>query len=87
MVDGGYDGKPFAEWAAQTGGWTVEVIKKAEDGSFHVLLRRWVVERTFAWLLKYRRDFEHRIESGVGFIHAAMLRLLLRRLAPSVPTS
>lgn len=95
-VDGGYDGKPFAEWAAQTGGWTVEVVKKAEDGSFQVLPRRWVKgssmipERTFAWLLKCRRlyrDFEHRIESVVGFIHAAMLRLLLRRLAPSVPTS
>lgn len=89
-VDGGYGGKPFAEWAEETGGWTVEVVKKAEDGSFQVLPRRWVVERTFAWLLKCRRlcrDFEHRIESVVGFIYAAMLRLLVRRLAPSTPTS
>jgi putative transposase len=89
-VDGGYGGEPFAEWAEEMGGWTVEVVKKAEDRSFQVLPRRWVVERTFAWLLKCRRlccDFEHRIESVVGCIYAAMLRLLVRRLAPSTPTS
>ena len=89
-VDGGYDGEPFATWAATTGGWTVEVVKKVADGTFQVLPRRWVVERTFAWLLKCRRlcrDFEHRIESVVGFIYAAMLRLLVRRLAPSTATS
>lgn len=84
-VDGGYDGTPFAEWARETGDWTVEVVKKAKDGSFQVLPRRWVVERTFAWLYKCRRlrvDFEQRIESVAGFIHVAMIRLLLRRLAP-----
>lgn len=80
----GYDGAPFAEWAEEEGGWTVEVVHKAEDGSFQVLPRRWVVERTFAWLYKCRRlrsDFERLIESVVGFIHAAMLRLVVRRLA------
>jgi len=84
-VDGGYDGKPFAEWAADTGNWTVEVVKKSEEGGFQVLPRRWVVERTFAWLYKCRRlrtDFENRLESVAGFIHAAMIRLLVRRLAP-----
>ena len=89
-VDAGYDGAPFAEWAAEVGGWTVEVVRKAEDGSFQVLPRRWVVERTFAWLYKCRRlcrDFEHRVESVVGFIYAAMMRLLVRRLAPSTITS
>jgi transposase len=62
--------------------------QKAEDGSYQVLPRRWVVERTFAWLLKCRRhcrDFEPRIESIVGFIYEAMLRLLVRRLAPLAP--
>jgi putative transposase len=45
-----------------------------------------VIERTFAWLYKCRRlcqDFEHRVESVVGFIHVAMIRLLVRRLAPT----
>lgn len=83
-VDAGYDGAPFAEWAAETGGWTVEVVHKAEDGTFQVLKRRWVVERTFAWLYKCRRlcrDFERLARSVVGFIHVAMLRLVVRRLA------
>ena len=83
-VDAGYGGAPFAEWAEETGGWTVEVVHKAEDGSFQVVPRRWVVERTFAWLYKCRRlraDFERLTESVTGFIYAAMLRLVVRRLA------
>jgi putative transposase len=62
----------------------VEVVHELRDGSFEILPRRWVVERTFAWLCKCRRlrsDFERLIESVVGFIHAAMLRLVVRRLA------
>jgi putative transposase len=47
LVDGGYDGEPFAEWAEETRGWTVEVVTKAEHGFLYVLPRRWVVERTF----------------------------------------
>lgn len=89
-VDGGYEGAPFEEWAREQGGWTVEVVQKASDGTFEVLPRRWVVERTFAWLCKCRRlcrDFEHLASSVVGFIHVAMLRLLVRRLAPSPATS
>lgn len=83
-VDAGYNGAPFAEWAKRVGGWTVEVVHKNENGSFRVLPRRWVVERTFAWLYKCRRlraDFERLVESVVGFIYAAMLRLVVRRLA------
>jgi putative transposase len=85
-VDAGYDGDPFAAWAEEEGGWRVEVVHKQEGGGFAVLPRRWVVERTFAWLYKCRRlcqDFEHRVESVVGFIHVAMIRLLVRRLAPT----
>jgi len=41
-VDAGYDGARFAEWVAETSGWTVKVIHKAEDRSFQVLKRRWV---------------------------------------------
>jgi putative transposase len=85
-VDGGYDGSPFAEWAAAEGEWTVEVVGKPPGKGFTVLARRWVVERTFAWLYKCRRlcrDFEHRVENVVGFIHVAMIRLLVRRLAPT----
>ncbi len=85
-VDGGYDGSPFAEWAEAEGKWSVVVVGKPPGKGFTVLARRWVVERTFAWLYKCRRlcrDFEHRVENVVGFIHVAMIRLLVRRLAPT----
>ena len=84
-VDGGYDGAPFASWCAEQG-WTVEVVGKPPGKGFTVLARRWVVERTFAWLYKCRRlcrDFEHLARSVTGFIHLAMIRLLVRRLAPT----
>ncbi len=85
-VDGGYSGEPFADWARQEGGWTVEVVGKSEGNGFTVLPRRWVVERTFAWLYKCRRlsrDYERLTSSVTSFIHLAMIRLLVRRLAPT----
>jgi transposase len=54
--------------------------------SFQVTPRRWVVERTFAWLSRSRRlarDYERRPETGVAMIHAAMSRMMLRRVARS----
>jgi putative transposase len=51
---------------------------------FTVLPRRWVVERTFAWLGRYRRmskDYEYLTDTGESFIYAAMIRLMLKRLA------
>ncbi|MCH8962193.1 MAG: transposase [Bacteroidetes bacterium] len=50
-VDGAYDG--VAEWALEEGGWVLEVVHKLAEKGFHVLPRRWVVERTFAWLMKW----------------------------------
>lgn len=84
-VDGGYDGAPFAQWAQEVGGWVVEVVHKVETG-FAVLPRRWVVERTFAWLYKARRlarDYERLCETVESFIYITMIRLILNRLAPA----
>jgi putative transposase len=84
-VDGGYDGAPFAEWAEDVGGWVVEVVQKIGEG-FTVLPRRWVVERTFAWLYKARRlcrDYERLCETVESFIYVTMIRLIVRRLAPA----
>jgi putative transposase len=65
----------------------IEVVKKiAEQVGFQVLPRRWVVERTFAWLNRNRRlakDFEATIDSAVAFLYAASVMLLTRRLARS----
>ena len=73
------------DWVWQLAGWVFEVIKRGEEAtSFVVLPRRWVVERTFAWLGRYRRlskDYEQLPETSEAMIYAAMAHLMLRRLA------
>ena len=67
---------------------SAEVVKRIASGSFEVLPRRWVVERTWSWLMKHRRlqiDYERCPEVAEGFVWAAHARLLLRRL--TVPTN
>ena len=75
----------MVDWVWQVAGWVFEVITRAEKGTgFVVLPRRWVVERTFAWLGRYRRlskDYEQLPETSEALIYAAMVRLMLRRLA------
>lgn len=84
-ADGGYDGQPMVQWVAQACGWLFEVIKRSDKAQGFVLLpRRWVVERTFAWLGRCRRlskDYEVLTETSEAWIYAAMVRLMLRRLA------
>lgn len=85
-VDGGYAGDNFANWVEEQ--WPkleVEVVKRlASTQGFEVLPRRWIVERTFAWLMRHRRlvrDYERTVESAESWIHLAMIRIQLRRLA------
>ena len=67
------------------GDWTVEIVKRAADAAgFQLLPRRWVVERTFAWLNRNRRlakDFEASIASARTWVYIASVQLLVRRLA------
>ncbi len=82
-ADGGYAGQ-LIDWAKHLGRWTVEIVKRTEAG-FAVLPKRWIVERTFAWLGKYRRlskDYETLTESSESMIHIAMINLMLHRLKP-----
>lgn len=84
-ADGGYRGQPFADWVKATFGWIWEVVKRNDDVSgFHVLPRRWVVERTFGWLNNYRRlskDYEELPLTSETFIYLSMSHIMLRRLA------
>jgi transposase len=85
-VDGGYTGPAFANWVkARRSKLAVQVVKRSDDvRGFKVLPRRWVVERTFGWLMHHRRlvrDYETTITSAEALIYIAMIRIQLRRLA------
>ena len=85
-VDGGYTGPAFAAWVkALRPKLAVEVVKRSDDTTgFKVLPRRWVVERTFGWLMHHRRlvrDYETSATSAEAWIFIAMIRIQLRRLA------
>lgn len=85
FADGGYQGQ-LIEIAKRLWGIVVEVVKKpAEQLGFAVLPRRWVVERTFSWLLRWRRlarDYERLPEVHEALVKWAMVGLMLNRLAP-----
>lgn len=84
-ADGGYGGQPFADWVKDSFGWIWTVVKRNEDTQgFHLLPRRWVVERTFGWLNNYRRlskDYEELPPTSETFIYLAMSHIMVRRLA------
>lgn len=82
-ADGAYSGR-FEDWVAERTGWIVEIVSKPPGGVFQVLPRRWVVERTFAWLGKFRRlskDYEALPRSEETWIYLAMTGVMLARLA------
>ena len=85
FADGGYAGEKLRMALAGNGGWMIEIIKRSDAAKgFEVLQRRWVVERTFAWLGRCRRlakDWERSIESSTAWITIASIRLITRRLA------
>ena len=83
LVDGGYNGAPFAEFIFEQLGATVEVAKRSELHTFAVIPKRWVVERSFAWIERCRRlwkNCERKISTSLAMLQTAFLSLLLRRL-------
>jgi transposase len=84
-ADGGYQGPKFRDALkkimAQV---NVEIVKRSDQAkTFVVLPRRWVVERTFAWLGRCRRlakDWENLNRKALAFLHLASIRLMLRKL-------
>jgi len=85
FADGGYRGE-LVTWVAENLHANLSIVLKKEDQQgFQVLPKRWVIERTNAWISRNRRlarDYERRVASSEAFIYAAMIRLGLRRLAP-----
>ena len=83
-ADGGYAGR-LVIWARKVLALTIEVVKRTDDAKgFAVLPRRWVVERTFAWISKFRRcvrDYETLPAHHEAMVHISMIMTMSRRLA------
>jgi transposase len=83
FADAGYQGPKMAKVAAKTGGWSLQIVKRSDAHRFVVLPKRWIVERTFAWISRNRRlarDFERYARTVAAFFRLAMIRIMLRRL-------
>ena len=85
FADGGYAGSKLEQALAKAGRWTLEIVKRSDTAKgFELLPRRWVVERTLAWLNRNRRltkDFEATVESARAWLIIASTKLMIRRLA------
>jgi putative transposase len=84
FADAGYAGR-FLHWVRGWCGRVVEIVERHPSGRFVVLPKRWIVERTFAWLGKYRRlskDYETLTQHSEAMILIAMTNLMLHRLSP-----
>ncbi len=85
-ADSAYGRNALPEWTREACGWRLEVVSRPPHArGFVVVPRRWAVERTLAWIGRNRRlakDYEELAETTEAWAHAAMIRLMLRRLAP-----
>lgn len=85
FADSAYGRNQLPDWVRTTFGWLLHIVTRpAEAQGFVVLHKRWIVERTFAWLARYRRhskDYERNTDSSQAMIHIAMINLMARRLA------
>jgi len=84
-ADGGYQGRQFRQALAQAlPEMSVDIVKRSDRAKgFKVLPKRWLVERTFAWLNRCRRlskDFENLSRTGLTFLRLASIRLMIRKL-------
>lgn len=86
-ADGGYAGK-LVEWVQSMCGWLLEIVRRPDAAKGFVLVaKRWIVERTFGWLGRYRRlskDYEALPETSEAMIYLAMIHVMVRRLARPV---
>jgi transposase len=82
FADGGYAGKKMTLVVWRTGAWKLEIVKRADVSGFEVLPKRWIVERTFAWISRNRRlarDFERYAVTVAAFVRLATIRIMLRQ--------
>ncbi len=85
FADAGYQGPRVRKAAGKSGTWRVEIVKRPDaQKGFAVIAKRWIVERTLAWISRNRRlarDFENLARTATALVRLAMIKLMLRRLA------
>ena len=84
LEDGGYRGKP-ADWVLKKFGWELDVVLRADEcpSKFQVISKRWIVERSFAWLENYGRltiDYEFLAETAEAMVQIAFIQIMLNRV-------
>ena len=87
IADAGYQGRKMEAVVARTGSWVLEIVRRCDRHRFVVLPKRWIVERTLAWISRSRRlarDYERHARKAAAFVRLAMIRLMLRRVATSL---
>jgi transposase len=83
FADAGYRGPRAARAAKASGSWIIEIVRRCDLHSFVVVPKRWIVERTLAWISRNRRlmrDFERYARTVAAFTRLAMIKIMLRRL-------
>jgi transposase len=85
--DAGYQGQKMEAAVARTGFWELQIVRRCDRHRFVVLPKRWIVERTLAWISRCRRlarDYERHARKAAAFVRLAMIRLMLRRLSANL---
>jgi transposase len=86
IADAGYQGQKMEAVVARTGVWALQIVRRCDRHRFVVLPKRWILERTLAWISRCRRlarDYERHARKAAAFVRLAMIRHMLRRLATS----
>ncbi len=85
FADAGYQGRKMEAAVARTGAWQIEIVRRCDRHRFVVLPKRWIVEssRLDQPLPRLARDYERHARKAAAFVRLAMIRLMLRRLAPT----
>ncbi len=86
-ADGIYEKQFLIDWVRTACGWELQIIKRTDqEKGFKLLPKRWMVERTFAWLGRYRglsKDYERLPETSEAMIRLAMIHIMIQRLEPT----
>ena len=85
--DAGYQGRKMEAAVARAGLWELQIVRRRDRHRFAVLPKRWIVERTLAWISRRRRlarDYERHARKAAAFVRLAMIRLMPRRLSSNL---